>query len=134
LIVDFYQGLKNHRTNLLGRPKWPSILGFTHGRHISIVVKDIPFQTLTPFYNRPSDVRENTKKFNCGLDSLGSLTSRIIRLNKVCNILKERIMRRETCKKLETKKGEKNWVNTFMEGSSKQVSGRELIITHFIQI
>jgi hypothetical protein len=120
--------------NLLGHPKWPSILGFTHGRHISIVVKDILISKIDPLCNRSSDEGENTKKFNCGLDSLGSLISRIIRLNKVCNILKERIMRRETCKKLETRKGEKNWVNTFMEGSSKQVSGRELIITHFIQI
>jgi hypothetical protein len=41
-------------------------------------------------------------------------------------------MKRGTCKKLETKKGEKNWINTFMEGSFKLVSGRELTIAHFI--
>jgi hypothetical protein len=61
-----------------------------------------------------------------------SLTGKIAWLNKVCIIPKERTMTRETCKKMETKKGEKNWINTFMEGSSELVSGKELIIAHFI--
>jgi hypothetical protein len=39
-------------------------------------------------------------------------------------------MRRGTCKKLETKEGRKNWINTFMEGPSELVSGRKLTIAH----
>jgi hypothetical protein len=87
---------------------------------------------LTPFYNRSLDIRENTKYLNYGLNSLGSLTSRITWLNKVYIIPEDIIMKRGTIKKLETRKGENNWINTFMEGSSELVSGRKLTITHFI--
>jgi hypothetical protein len=38
----------------------------------------------------------------------------------------------KTCKKLEIREGENNWIHTFMEGSFELVSGRELIIAHFI--
>lgn len=87
---------------------------------------------MTPFYNRSLDIRENTKYLNYGLNSLGSLTSRITWLNKVYIIPEDIIMKRGTIKKLETRKGENNWINTFMEGSSELVSGRKLTITHFI--
>jgi hypothetical protein len=63
---------------------------------------------LTPFYNKSSDVGENTNKLKCGLNLLKSFTNRVTHFNKVCNILEERTMRRDTCKKLETRKGEKN--------------------------
>jgi hypothetical protein len=85
---------------------------------------------LTPFCNKSLNGRENTKELNCGLDLPRSFTNRVIRLNKVCNIPKERTMRRGTCKKLETKEGRKNWINTFMEGPSELVSGRKLTIAH----
>jgi hypothetical protein len=35
--------------NILGCPKWLSILGLTHGRHISIVVKDVLIPNIDPF-------------------------------------------------------------------------------------
>jgi hypothetical protein len=89
---------------------------------------------LTPFYNRSLDIGENTKEFNYGLDLPRSLTSRVTRLNKVYNIIEEKTMKRRTCKILEIKKGGNFWINTFMEGSSKLVNGRELTITHFVGI
>jgi hypothetical protein len=61
------------------------------------------FQTLTPFYNRSSNARENSKELNCGFDSPRSLTNRVTWLNKVCNIPEERTIRRGICKKMETR-------------------------------
>jgi hypothetical protein len=85
--------------NFLGCLKWPSILGLTHGRHISIVVKDVLVPNIDPpFYNRFLDVRENTKEFNYGLTLPRSLTNRITQLNKVHNIPEKRTMKRGTCK------------------------------------
>jgi hypothetical protein len=89
---------------------------------------------LTPFCNKSLNIGENAKEFNYGFNSSGSLTSRVTLLNKVCNILEDKTMRRGTCKKLETCEHEKNWINTFMEGSSELVSGKELTIAHFIHI
>ncbi len=89
----FYQGLKSHKMNLLGHLKWPSIFGLTHGRHINIIVKDIFILIIDPFC-KSSDVRENTKELKCRLNLLGSFTSKVTWLNKVCNILKEWTMRR----------------------------------------
>jgi len=48
LKANFYQGLKSHRMIILGRSKWPSILGLTHGKNISIVVKDIFISNIDP--------------------------------------------------------------------------------------
>jgi hypothetical protein len=62
---------------------------------------------LTPFYYRSLDARENTKELNCEFDSPRSFTSRVTHLNKVYNIIEDKIMKRGTCKILETKKGEK---------------------------
>jgi hypothetical protein len=47
---NFYQGLKNLKMNLLSRSKWPSIIGFTHGRCISIAVKDVLILNIDPYF------------------------------------------------------------------------------------
>jgi hypothetical protein len=64
------------------------------------------FQTLTPFFNRSSNVGENTKELNYGLNSPGSLTNRITQINKVCIILKG-TMRNGHVKNSKLKKGKK---------------------------